>query len=212
MSGLKQVVRNAFDVIEDILPKAMRGLGEQSRRQAKEVHEILERIRAKDAELAASQRTPDANVSRPDRHDATPNGNGPVRTGDVDSYAGLRSRARRGDGLEHDHVPSAASLIRAAREKSLRETGEDLSAAQIRDIYNNAGSIELPASVHRATRTYGGRNTQAQIAEDAADLAAAANRDYGDRIALLLEAGFSVSDIEDMIGKLMAFNRGRGIH
>lgn len=157
--------------------------------------------------MGASQRTPD----RPREHDApervTPDADGPVEALDVGSYAELRRRALRGDALEHDHIPSAAALIRA-RERALRR---ELRPEEVRDLYNNASTIELPSSVHRSTRTYGGRNTPEQIRGDAADLSAAANRDYSDRIALLLEDGVPLDDIESAIRALIAINRERGI-
>lgn len=78
-------------------------------------------------------------------------------------------------------------------------------------IYDDAATIELPAAVHRATRTYGGRNTQSQIDADAADLSVAANAHYSDRIALLLEHGVPLEDIETAIRNLIAMNRERGI-
>lgn len=200
----------ADDILEALLesgPRIGRSLRDRSDTQARKIRDDIEAIRARDRELGRSQRTPD----RPREHDApdrvTPNGLDPVQSGDVDSYQELRRRALRGDALEHDHIPSAAALIRAAE---LRK-GDVLEDHEIRDLYNNAAAIELPSSVHRATRTYGGRNTQTQIAQDASDLSAAANADYRDRIALLLEDGIDLGDIETSIRNLIALNRERGI-
>lgn len=201
----------ADDILEALLesgPRIGRSLRDRSDAQARKIRDDIDAIRARDRDLAARQRTPD----RAPDHDApdrvTPNARlDPVRAGDVDSYQELRRRALRGDALEHDHIPSAAALIRAAEARK----GRELRDHEIRDLYNNAAAIELPSSVHRATRTYGGRNTQAQISQDASDLSAAANADYSDRIALLLEDGMDLDDIESSIRQLIALNRDRGI-
>lgn len=201
----------ADDILEALLesgPRMGRSLRDRSDAQARKIRDDIEAIRARDRELAAGQRAPD----RAPDHDApdrvTPDARrDPVQAGDVDSYQELRRRALRGDALEHDHIPSAAALIRAAE----RDKGFELDDTEIRDLYNNAAAIELPSSVHRATRTYGGRNTQTQISQDASDLAAAANADYSDRIALLLEDGMDLGDIERSIRNLIALNRERGI-
>jgi hypothetical protein len=204
----------ADDILEALLesgPRIGRSLRDRSDSQARKIRDDIDAIRAKDRDLAGRQRTPDSDVDRPQTSDADPDYSrprtGPVEPLDVDTYAELRRRALRGDALEHDHIPSAASLIRAA-ERRLRR---DLRPDEIRDLYNNAASIELPSSIHRATRTYGGRNTPTQISADARDLAAAANLDYSDRIALLLEDGVPLEDIERAIAELIRMNRERGI-
>ncbi len=203
----KKVADDILEAILDSGPRMGRSLRDRSDVQARKIRDDIDAIRARDRELGASQRTPD----RPREHDApdrvTPDADGPVEALDVGSYAELRRRALRGDALEHDHIPSAAALIRA-RERALRR---ELRPEEVRDLYNNASTIELPSSVHRSTRTYGGRNTPEQIRGDAADLSAAANRDYSDRIALLLEDGVPLDDIESAIRALIAINRERGI-
>lgn len=204
----------ADDILEALLesgPRIGRSLRDRSDAQARKIRDDIEAIRGKDRDLAARQRTPDSHVDRPRTSDADPTYAGrtdrPVEPLDVDTYAELRRRALSGDALEHDHIPSAAALIRAQERRLRRE----LRPEEVRDLYNNAAAIELPSSVHRATRTYGGRNTRAQIADDARDLAAASNRDYSDRIALLLEDGVPLDDIERAIGDVIRMNRERGI-
>ena len=203
----KQVADDILEALLESGPRIGRSLRDRSDTQARKIRDDIDAIRARDRELAAAQRTPD----RPREHDApdrvTPNADGPVQPLDVDTYANLRRRAEVGDELEHDHVPSAAALIRA-RELAL---GRRLKPHERTRIYDDAATIELPASVHRATRTYGGRNTPEQITADAADLSAAAHADYADRIALLLERGHSLEEIETAIGDLIAMNRERDI-
>lgn len=207
----KKVADDILEALLDSGPRAGRALRDRSDKQARKIRDDIERIRRQDKELGGKVNPSKTDVDAPDKPKASPDARGlevkPVEQLDVDTYEALRRRALTGDELEHDHVPSAAALIRAAE----REKGEQLTSAEIRELYNNAAAIELPASVHRATRTYGGRNTQSQIAADARDLAAAANLDYRDRIALLLEEGVALHDIEVAIRELIAMNRSRGI-
>lgn len=207
----KKVADDILEALLDSGPRAGRALRDRSDTQAKKIRDDIERIRLKDEELGRKVQPRKTDVDAPDKPRASPDAPGlkvkPVEPLDVDTYEALRRRALTGDALEHDHIPSAAALIRAAE----REKGERLTSAEIRELYNNAASIELPESVHRATRTYGGRNTRSQIADDARDLAAAANLDYSDRIALLLEQGVPLHDIEVAIRELIAMNRRRGI-
>lgn len=204
----------ADDILEALLesgPRLGRSLRDRSDTQARKIRDDIDAIRAKDRDLSGRQRTPDSDVERPRTSDADPNysrpKDGPVEPLDVDTFEALRRRAVTGDELEHDHVPSAAALIRAAE----IEKDGPLTDAERRAIYNTASTVELPAAVHRATRTYGGGNTASQIADDASDLSAAANRDYSDRIALLLEDGVPLDDIEVAIRNLIALNRERDI-
>jgi hypothetical protein len=204
----------ADDILEALLesgPRAGRALRDRSDKQAKKIRDDIERISSKDRELGRKVRPRETDVDAPDKPRASPDAPGlevkPVEPLDVDTYAELRRRALTGDALEHDHIPSAAALIRAQERRLRRE----LRPEEIRELYNDAASIELPASVHRATRTYGGRNTKGQIADDARDLAAAANLDYSDRIALLLEDGVPLDEIERAIAELIRMNRERGI-
>lgn len=203
----KQVAQEFLEAIQKAGPEMGEGLAKRMDDQAVKLRKNIEEIRARDRSLADGQSTP----QRPRDHDApdrvTPNADGPVQPLDVDTYDALRGRAEVGDGLEHDHMPSAAALIRARE----LELGRKLKPHERTALYNNAASMELPQSVHRGTRTYGGRNTQTQINADAADLSAAANADYTDRIALLLERGVPMDDIETAIRNIMAMNRERGI-
>ncbi len=54
-----------------------------------------------------------------------------------------------------------------------------LTPAERQRIINQGASVSVPAEVHRAGPTYGGRNTPAQVQADRADLAGAAARDAG---------------------------------
>jgi filamentous hemagglutinin len=52
-----------------------------------------------------------------------------------------------------------------------------LSPAERNRIVNGGTSVNVPADIHRAGPTYGGKNTPALISSDKADLASAALRD-----------------------------------
>ena len=74
-----------------------------------------------------------------------------------------------------DHQPSFAAQVRAA-EKSL---GRPLTEAERAQLKSSTPAIASPRrDVHQKTSpTYGGRNTQEQIAKDAENLAEAQARD-----------------------------------
>ncbi|WP_408896612.1 hypothetical protein ACJ5H2_16960 [Nocardioides sp. R1-1] len=196
----KQQWDEIADAILDGIRRAGRdGAAGRSRRQKDKIDEMIRRARQTDDDQS--------NVSTPSIPRDRSRTDGAVQPLDVDTYAKLKSRAEVGDRLEHDHVPSAAALIKA---KEI-ELDRPLKPDELRDIYNNAATVELPSSVHRDTRTYGGRNTADQIAADAADLAGAANADYKDRIALMLQHGYSQDEVRDAIAKLIDMNKERGI-
>jgi len=73
-----------------------------------------------------------------------------------------------------DHQPSFAAQV-AAREAAI---GRELSPAELNQLRKSTPAVASPREIHQTTSpTYGGRNTPAQIANDAADLAAAQARD-----------------------------------
>lgn len=102
-----------------------------------------------------------------------------VRPGDEGTYGDLRAQRRahgQTEPLHMDHQPSLAAQVRA-RENAL---GRPLTKSEINQVRNNTPAVASPRAVHQETSpTYGGRNTPAQIAGDAADLDAARVRDRG---------------------------------
>jgi RHS repeat-associated protein len=97
-----------------------------------------------------------------------------VEAYEVGTYGELSARSVVGDGLSIDHIPSNASnLARATAAK-----GEELTAAERVAVRDQGTAVAVPDNLHRsASPTYGGRNTQAQTAADAANPQAAAARD-----------------------------------
>lgn len=126
-----------------------------------------------------------------------------VKKGDVGSYKDLNKKAKPYDGLQHDHIPSAASLKKAAEEKM----GRPLTKAEKDALHQRAQTIAVPDDWHKNwSRTYGHKNTAAQIAKDAADLPAAVRRDIGSYTEALLKEGWSPSQIDEFFEPLIKAN------
>ena len=102
---------------------------------------------------------------------------GAVRPGASGTYGELTAQRRafgQTEPLHMDHQPSYAAQ-RAAAEQAL---GRPLTPAEARALRGSTPAVASPSAVHQQTSpTYGGRNTPARIAEDAADLGAAQARD-----------------------------------
>ena len=101
----------------------------------------------------------------------------PVRPGDTATYGDLKEQ-RRAHGetetLDMDHQPSFAAQVRA-REAAL---GRRLEPEELAQLKASTPAVASPRQVHQQTSpTFGGRNSPARIAEDAADLDAARVRD-----------------------------------
>ena len=78
-----------------------------------------------------------------------------------------------GDDLTPDHIPSYAAL-KKAKEAQL---GRNLRLAEAKALYEEANAMMVRTRVHKAGRTFGGKNTPRRIAQDAADLGKAAEAD-----------------------------------
>jgi RHS repeat-associated protein len=131
---------------------------------------------------------------------------GAVEEFEVGTYQALSRRAVVGDKLANDHIPSFAAT-KAAEEAAL---GRPLTAAEARTLRNCTNCVVVRDGIHALSPTTGGRNTAAQIAQDAADLGTAAQRDTE---ALLRSATAQGAD-ERMVGraikKLHKANRKAG--
>ncbi|WP_240754573.1 RHS repeat-associated core domain-containing protein [Lampropedia aestuarii] len=105
------------------------------------------------------------------------NASSAVRPGQTGSYGDLKAQKRvfgETEPLDMDHQPSFAAQV-AAREAAF---GRTLTKAERVALKASTPAIASPRRVHQQTSpTYGGRNTQSRIAEDAADLNDAMTRD-----------------------------------
>jgi hypothetical protein len=90
------------------------------------------------------------------------------------TYGGLKDKEKKGDGLDIDHQPSNASNV-AREEQAL---GRPLTPEEAAQVKNDGPAVAVPVDKHRSdSPTYGGRNTPAQIQQDAANPVDAAKRD-----------------------------------
>lgn len=98
-----------------------------------------------------------------------------LKCGDSGKYGDLQKRTGGGK-FDRDHVPSKAALKEFAR-KTLRG-GRALCKRQASAIDKVGNAIAIPKGVHSEySPTYGGRNSDSRISEDAGDLQKAARRD-----------------------------------
>ncbi|WP_371356210.1 S-type pyocin domain-containing protein [Pseudomonas chlororaphis] len=103
----------------------------------------------------------------------------------------LSSRSAK-DGLDIDHIPSKKAL-----EAILKANDPHMKDEKIQDYLRKAPSIAIPRKVHQKySTTYGGRNTKARQAEDAADLRTAVDTNLDAMKPYLLEEGFAEEQIE----------------
>lgn len=130
-----------------------------------------------------------------------------VKEHEVDSYKGLNNRANTGDGLQHDHIPSAAALERAEKKR----LGRPLTKSEKRQVKNNGTTVAVTDADHAKSRTYKGRNTPEQIEADASDLSAAQSRDLDTMESTMRENGYSPERIKQTMDRIRAHNRERGI-
>jgi hypothetical protein len=125
---------------------------------------------------------------------------GPIQVGEVTSYRDFQKRSVTGDGIEGDHIPSAAALIKA-EEKQL---GRGLKPDEIAKIKGDGTVIAVPADVHADSRTFKGRNTPEQIRQDAADLLGAVCKDTACLADSLKAKGYKPVDINRFIADIKA--------
>lgn len=75
-------------------------------------------------------------------------GDKPVEALDVNSYKELKSRAKVGDGLEHDHIPSFAAL-KKARESEL---GRPLTKDETKNLYQTQRLLKFHVMLIKPAR------------------------------------------------------------
>lgn len=101
-----------------------------------------------------------------------------LKCGEVGTYAELNKK-RAKPKWERDHVPSHASMLKAATSSP---AGRGMSTAQKAcvksKLKDRALTIAIPKSLHRGySRTCGSRNNASQIKEDSKNLKSATNKD-----------------------------------
>lgn len=130
-----------------------------------------------------------------------------VKALDVGSYKDLKAREKVGDGLEHDHIPSFAALKKVKE----NELGRPLTDAETKSLYQNATAVEVPKDVHAAGPTYKGKNTAAQVQQDAANLCGAECRDTNALRVNMVAQGYDPKLVDEAISKIIERNRQTGV-
>ncbi len=98
-----------------------------------------------------------------------------LECGENGTYGDLKKKTGGGQ-FDRDHVPSKGALKRFAKDEC--NGGEDLCKRQKKAIEQIGAAIAIPKAVHKDySPTYGGRNTDTQIGNDAGNLQGAAQRD-----------------------------------
>jgi hypothetical protein len=94
----------------------------------------------------------------------------PVKPGQSGTYGDLKKQKKthgESESLDMDHRPSYASQKKALED----QLGRKLTDAEAKALKNDTPAVATPRAEHQQnSRTYGGRNTPEQIAEDAKDL------------------------------------------
>lgn len=120
-----------------------------------------------------------------------------VYVGDVGSYGYVQYLEQTGDGLTGDHQPSGAAVKEAIRELLHKSLNKPLTRSMAKNAYQKAITIVMTDVWHKLySRTYGGRNTKAQIFADAMNLTDAAIKDWKTTVAGLKLEGYTDREIE----------------
>lgn len=141
-------------------------------------------------------------IDRAERGDARPGHY------DIGTYGDLQAVARRNGGqggLEYDHIPSKAALIRALEDRYERP----LRPWERNAVERDATAIALSDVEHRAGRTHGSKNNQDQIAQDASDLPGASEADRAAHRATLESQGIPGPTIDEILAGVRESNSGR---
>lgn len=129
-----------------------------------------------------------------------------VKPLEVGTYGDLAPRSKK-DGMDIDHIPSQAALLRAA-EKML---GRPLTADEKKEIINSGAGVAIPREIHqKCSETYGGRNKLEKQRVDSGDLEAAVNSNFDAIKTCLKENGYTDGQLEDAREELHRLNKANG--
>jgi hypothetical protein len=135
-----------------------------------------------------------------------PTKDAPLKPGESIPYkeGTIKARGTKGDLLTPDHIPSRAALVQAKQEKvwaaeearlnrpltPAEKESLRLTKAEKDVIRDEAQAVVKGEKFHADySRTYAGRNTAEQIAEDAKDLAIAVEKDFTTDLSALQRSG-----------------------
>ncbi|ERT11003.1 S-type pyocin domain-containing protein, partial [Photorhabdus temperata] len=130
----------------------------------------------------------------------------PVKLFEVDLYSNFAGRPR--NGTHADHMPSAAAV-----KENLEKMYPKLKQEKLDNLSKNVAAIIIPAEVHqKLSATYGGRNSPAQIEQDAKDLRAAVDRDFNAIKPALKNYGATEEQLEKAKSKIHELNQEQGLY
>lgn len=113
------------------------------------------------------------------------------------------------DKMTPDHIPSSAALNKYMEKK----LGRPLTKNEAKELHQKGTTMLYETKLHQQlSRTYGGRNTKAQINADANDLYLAAKKDMDALRAPLLESGVSADEITRTFDLIHELNRALNIY
>ncbi|EJK2114926.1 S-type pyocin domain-containing protein [Vibrio navarrensis] len=129
-----------------------------------------------------------------------------VKPLEVGTYGDLAPRSKK-DGMDIDHIPSQAALLRAAEEM----LGRPLTADEKKEIINSGAGVAIPREIHqKCSETYGGRNKLEKQQVDSGDLEAAVNSNFDAIKTCLKENGYTDEQLEDAREELHRLNKVNG--
>lgn len=125
--------------------------------------------------------------------------------GDIHRYSATTAKGlgETGDGYTGDHIPSSAASKSAVAESARRQ----LTRKELAWINDNAPTVVITGKDHAEySQTYKGKNSQARIARDAANLRKAADENFDAIAVALRNNGHTETQIENARSKLHADN------
>ena len=153
--------------------------------------EEAEKLAVKEAEEKAAKELAEKEAAEKEtakegEDGAKSEGEDKLKCGDSGSYGDLLKQSG-GNKLDRDHVPSKAALKEIAR-RILKVEGIELSSGEELKLFGNnknpglianeGDAIAIDKADHQqVSRTYGKRNNEGQVAEDAKDAQSAAKKD-----------------------------------
>lgn len=78
-------------------------------------------------------------------------------------------------------------------------------------LYQNATAVEVPKDVHKAGPTFAGKNTAAQVQQDALDLCGAVCRNTDALRENMIKRGYEPAKVDNAIGLIIERNRQIGV-
>ena len=89
--------------------------------------------------------------------------------------------------------------------------GRKLTPTEEKTLYQNATAVEVPKDVHQSGPTYGGKNTAAQVQQDAIDLCGAVCRDTDSLRGNMIDRGYDPKQVDEAIKQIIDRNRQTGV-